>query len=69
MGTTDQTHSRAREKMNDKMAFLLCFFSALDHSGVVFLDAFSHLYKRVCLSVGPSVRRSVGPSVTHELNF
>ena len=26
-----------------------------------FLDAFSHLYKRVCLSVGPSV--------THELNF
>ena len=28
-----------------------------------FLDAFSHLYRRVC----PSVRRSVGPSVTHEL--
>ena len=28
-----------------------------------FLDAFSHLYKRVC----PSVRPSVGPSVTHEL--
>ena len=27
----------------------------------LFLDAFSHLYKRVC----PSVR----PSVTHELNF
>ena len=23
----------------------------------------SHLYKRVCLSVGPLVRRSVGPSV------
>ena len=32
---------------------------------ILFLDAFSHLYKRVCLSVGPSV----GPSVTHELNF
>ena len=30
-----------------------------------FLDAFSHLYKRVC----PSVGRSVHPSVTHELNF
>ena len=29
----------------------------------VFLDAFSHLYKRVCLSVGPSVRRSVRPSI------
>ena len=28
-----------------------------------FLDAFSHLYKRVCPSVGPSVRRSVGRSV------
>ena len=27
----------------------------------VFLDAFSHLYKRVC--------PSVGRSVTHELNF
>ena len=36
-----------------------------------FLDAFSHLYKRVCPSVGrsvrPSVRPSVGRSVTHEL--
>ena len=30
-----------------------------------YLDAFSHLYKRVC----PSVRRSVGPLVTHKLNF
>ena len=30
-----------------------------------FFDAFSHIYKRVCLSV----RWSVGPSVTHELNF
>ena len=28
-----------------------------------FLDASSHLYKRVCPSVGPSVRPSVGPSV------
>ena len=28
-----------------------------------FLDAPSHLYKRSCLSIGPSVRRSVGPSV------
>jgi len=41
----------------------------------VFLDAFSHLYKRVCPSVRRSVRRSVRPSVrpsvrrsvTHEL--
>ena len=29
-----------------------------------FLDAFSHLYKRVCRSVGPSVRRSVDLSHT-----
>ena len=29
-----------------------------------FLDASSHLYKRVCPSVGWSVGRSVGPSVT-----
>ena len=28
-----------------------------------FLVASSHLYKRVCQSVGRSVRRSVGPSV------
>ena len=28
-----------------------------------FLDASSHLYKRVCPSVGRSVRRSVRPSV------
>ena len=38
-------------------------------SAYQFLDAFSHLYKRVCLSVRPSVVPSVGPSVTHELNF
>ena len=29
---------------------------------VGFLDASTHLYKRVCPSVGPLVRRSVGPS-------
>ena len=29
----------------------------------LFLDAFSHLYMRVCPSVRPSVRPSVGPSV------
>ena len=36
---------------------------------ILFLDASSHLYKRVCPSVGPSVRpsvrRSVGPYVCH----
>ena len=30
-----------------------------------FLDAFSHLYKRVCPSVRQSVGPSVGPSVSH----
>ena len=34
-----------------------------------FLDAFSHLYKRVCLSVGPSVRPSVRPSVHTRVEF
>ena len=29
----------------------------------LFLDASSHLYKRVCSSVGPSVRRFIGSSV------
>ena len=45
---------------NDRVANLehpLCIF--------VFLDAFSHLYKRVCLSVRPLVPPSVGPSVRH----
>ena len=37
------------------------FRHAISQNG--FLDAFSHLYKRVCPSVGPSVRPSVGPSV------
>ena len=51
----------------------LCVFLKHWSNYCLFLDAFSHLYKRVC----PSVRRSVGPSVhpsirwsvTHELNF
>ena len=30
------------------------------YNGRIFLDAFPHLYKRVCPSVGPSVRPSVG---------
>ena len=30
---------------------------------IKFLDASTHLYKRLCPSVGPWVRRSVGPSV------
>ena len=38
--------------------FLLYFYTP-------FLDAFSHLYKRVCPSVRPSVRPSVGRSVRH----
>ena len=43
----------------------------------IFLDAFSHHYKRVCLSIRPSVGPplglsvglSIGPSVTDVLNF
>ena len=37
------------------------FFSFLFH---LFLDASLHLYKRVCLSVAPSLHPSVGQSIT-----
>ena len=37
-------------------------YSYISFSHFQFLDAPSHLYKRVCPSVRPSVRRSVGPS-------
>ena len=47
----------------------LCARSYFRMRAASFLDAFSHLYKRVCPSVvpsvGPSVRRSVGLSVGH----
>ena len=36
------------------------FFSPCLYEISFFLDAFSHLYKRVCPSVDPSVRSSVG---------
>ena len=60
---------------------LLARLLTTELEGKRFLDAFSHLYKRVCLSVRrlirPLVRRSVRPlvgpfvgrSVTHELSF
>ena len=35
----------------------------------MFLDASTHLYKRVCPSVGPSVRGSVGPWVRNAFFF
>ena len=37
--------------------------SFFDFEQALFLDASSHLYKRVCPSVGPSVGPSVRPSV------
>ena len=46
--------------------FFRCKLSPPFQSGRIFchfLDAPSHLYKRVCPSVRPSVRGSVGPSV------
>ena len=65
------------------ITFLLLLFSSLLFSSLHFfllldfLDAFSHLYRRVCPSVGQSIRPSVGRSVHHtrvefprnELNF
>ena len=35
----------------------------------LFLDAFTQRYERECPSVGPLVRRSVGPFIIHELDF
>ena len=40
--------------------FVRCFYFLIEENG--FLDAFSHLYRRVCLSVRPSVCRSIRPS-------
>ena len=45
--------------MSERVHYPL-FLDVVTHPVVSFLDAFSHLYKRVCPSVGPSVRRSVG---------
>ena len=53
---------RSGKSSIQKVRFLV---SALNLLLFLFLDAFSHLYKRVCLSVRPSVRRSV----PNELNF
>ena len=39
------------------------FFPCFIWSFNLFLDASSHLYLRLCLSVGPSVSQSIGPSV------
>ena len=43
------------EDEEEEEAFFLFF--------LIFLDATTHLYKRLCPSVGPSVGRSVCPSV------
>ena len=59
---------RGRKKNKEKNIILLFPFSQLSHLPFSqFLDASSHLYKRVCPSVRPSVRRSVRPSVTPSL--
>ena len=52
-----------RQKLT--LLFLVLFlFHYLSNSCFrLFLDASTHLYKRVCPSVGPSVRRSDRPSV------
>ena len=48
------------------LSYLETFVSSLG-AGTLFLDATSHLYKRVCPSVRPSVRWSVRRSVTPSL--
>ena len=44
-------------------AFLSVKVRLATHSNCSFLGATKHLFKRVCPSVGPSVRRSVTPSL------
>ena len=50
--------------MNDTITFNQTFL-LYSIFNIQFLDASSHLYTRVCPSVVPSVRWSVGPSVCH----
>ena len=57
-GQKSTSHKMTREMESRKRHFRL-------YAAFVFLDAFTHLYKRVCQSVRPSVC----PSVTYELNF
>ena len=54
-----KTRERERAK---KVVLVLFFFLFVFLTAFFFLDAPSHLYKRVCPSVGPSVRPSDGPS-------
>ena len=58
----------AQTILSQVLHFTYYNFSYLKHPTIrcvlsTFLDASSHLYKRVCPSVRPSVRRSVRPSV------
>ena len=57
--STDQRTKIRSNRFYMKRVHMICPLALV----VVFLDAISHLYKRVC----PSVRRSVSPSITHEL--
>ena len=52
------TDKRAHQHLRTFWLSSLCIFRPLLSISKSFLDAFSHLYKRVCRSVGPSVRRS-----------
>ena len=50
---------------SDYISFILLHFRRLlSFSPFLFIDAFSHLYKRVCPSIRPSVCPSIGPSHT-----
>ena len=60
--------SRKKVARMDRDRYFVLFFHSPSSSQYLpslslFLDAFSHLYKRVCPSVGRSVRPSVGRSV------
>ena len=76
-GVKDECKNQRMHEVISNLVFTILKFraknpfskAAKENKYFLFLDAFSHLYKRVCPSVRPSVRWSVGPSVTHELNF
>ena len=69
-----RSHFHSYSNLIATINFLICIpFHLHKFVNGCFLDAFSHLYNRVCPSVGPSVSpsvcQSVRPSVRHTLPF
>ena len=61
-----KTHNHGEKKTGMFLTWHLLTFIDIYEVIISFLDATSHLYKRLCLSVRRSVRPSVGPSVGNQ---